>query len=106
MVTQETEYSHTPTVRFGFFFFGKMVEEQFVLTIETEHSQHVNVIGFFFFFKKISGGNLEQWWRSNVESQTETNGKTMGLNTKRRERERELDVFFSLGLEISIECNK
>ena len=50
MVTQETEYSHTPTVRFGFFFFGKMVEEQFVLTIETEHSQHVNVIGFFFFF--------------------------------------------------------
>ena len=41
-----------------------------------------------FFFFLISGGNLEQWWRSNVESQTETNGKTKGLNTKRRERER------------------
>ena len=62
------------------------MEERFVLTIETEHSQHVNAIGFFFFL--ISGGNLEQWWRSNVESQTETNGKTKGLNTKRRERER------------------
>ena len=26
-----------------------MVEERFVLTIETEHSQQVNAIGFFFF---------------------------------------------------------
>ena len=43
---------------------------------------------------------------SNVESQTETNGETKGLNTKRREREREIDVFFLLGLEIIIECNK
>ena len=69
MVTQETEYSHTPTVRLGFFFFfffflaatngdlvfffffsGTMVEERFVLTIETEHSQHINAIFFFFWF--------------------------------------------------------
>ena len=60
------------------------MEERFVLTIETEHSQHVNAIVFFFFFFTF----LEQWWRSNVESQTETNGKTKGLNTRRRERER------------------
>ena len=57
-----------------------MVEEQwwrwnnggalmrFVLTIETEHSQHVNAIDFFFFF---GGGNLEQWWRSSKWRQTE-----------------------------------
>ena len=30
-----------------------MVEERFVLTIETEHSQHVNAIGFFFFFLNL-----------------------------------------------------
>ena len=57
-----------------------MVEEQwwrwnnggalmrFVLTIETEHSQHVNAIDFFF------------WWRQPgtmvEEQQTETNGET------------------------------
>ena len=102
MVTQETEYSHTPTVWLGFFFFflaatngdlrffwnngGGAICTQ--LTIETEHFQHVNAIGFIYLFHLlISGGNLEQWWRSNVESQTETNGETKGLNTKCRERE-------------------
>ena len=40
---------------------------RFVLTIEAEHSQHVNAIDFFFF----GGGNLEQWWRSSKRRQTE-----------------------------------
>ena len=62
---------------------------RFVLTIETEHSQHVNAIFFFFF----SSGNLEQWWMSNVERQMETNGGTKGLNTKRRERESQMYSF-------------
>ena len=53
----------------------------------------------------LYGGNLEQWWRSNVESQTETNRETKALNTKWRERERDV-FFFWLVLEKRTEYNK
>ena len=74
-----------------------MVEEQwwrwnnggalmwFVLTIETEHSQHVNAINFFFF---LGGGNLEQWWRSSKR-------RDKGVNTKRRERALTIEIDYS-----------
>ena len=56
---------------------------RFVITIKTEHSQHVNAIDFFFFF---GGSNLEQWWRSSKR-------RDKGLNTKHRERESQMYSF-------------
>ena len=76
---------------------------RFVLTIETKHSEHVNAIGFFFFFF-IS---LTATWNNGGGAANGDKRRDKGLNTKRRERERErIGCILLLGLEIRIECNK
>ena len=69
-----------------------MVEEQwwrwnnggalmrFVLTIETEHSQHINAIDFFFFFL------VAATWNNGGGAVNGDKRRDKGLNTKRRER--------------------
>ena len=72
-----------------------------MVTQETEYSQ-IEIV-------RLEPVEVEQWWRSNVESQTERERETNGLNTKCRERERERERvrrFLLLGLEIGLEYNK
>ena len=70
-----------------------------MVTQETEYSQ-IEIV-------RLEPVEVEQWWRSNVESQTERERETNGLNTKCRERERErVRRFLLLGLEIGLEYNK
>ena len=59
---------------------------RFVLTIETEHSQHVNVIGFFFFLVAAT-------WNNGGGATNGDKQRDKGLNTKHRERETQMYSF-------------
>ena len=64
---------------------------RFVLTIETERSQHVNAIGFFFFFL------VAATWNNGGGATNGDKRRDKGLNTKRRERERESQMYSFVG---------
>ena len=60
---------------------------RFVLTIEAEHSQHVNAINFFFL--------VAATWNNGGEAANEDKQRDKGLNTKRRERALTIETDYS-----------